>query len=248
MRSVLVLAGLAAGCATTETTTREPVPACAEPMDVRVAIGNIADSRLKEDGARLGPQQVRIAPAKVKNAIAEILTRSRRFRQTANLPIDVTGPSMSAMLEAARLANCDFLVVGEIDQFDILDLGANRRMGISVPLEGLTFPIGVIVYLLSERKCGIWINGIVYDHTAAAVLSLSLHVVETENGKVAGHISNVVAEATRPVNALVYGDLRNADDDWLDIGKELGGVAIHNLAVKIVERLAGEIKRIREKK
>jgi hypothetical protein len=229
------------GCATTDTTEPAKIPVATETLDVSIAIGAISDSRLQDRQQK----QIQISSAKVKNTISDVLTRSRRCREIVNLPIEITSTSLAGMLEAARSANCNFLIVGEIDQFDVLDLGANGRMAYSIPLEGLTFPVGVIVFLLSQRKSGIWTNGIVYDHTAEAVISVTLHVVDTETGKVVGHISNVVSKATKPINALVYGDLENPEDDWVDIGKELGLVALHNLSVDLIGRTAIEIQRIR---
>lgn len=247
MRRFGFLALALAGCATTETTREEPVPVSPHPQEYAVSIGIIQDQRLKDKDQRLGSKQVQIGAPKVKNEIADVLTRSRRFREVVNLPTEGNA-TFATMLESARAANCQYLVVGEIDQFDIVDLGANPRMVHAVVLEGITFPIGVIVFLLSERKCGIWTNGIVYDRTAMGVISVSLHVIETENGKVVGHLSNLVSRATKPVNALVYGDLSRPEDDYVDIGKELGGVALHNLAVAIVARLDRELERVRGKR
>lgn len=231
------------GCAI-EPTPEAPVPVAPQPEDVRIAIGGITDGRLKEDGAKLSQKQIQIGSAKVKNTIAEILTRSKHFSQVVNLTPE-SSANLSSMLEAARSANCHYLILGEMDQFDVIELGANKRMGYAIALEALTFPVGVIVFLLSERKAGIWINGIVYDHSVEALISVSFHVVEVETGKTVGHLSNRTSRAMKPVNALVYGDLANPADDWIDIGKELGLVSLHNLAVALIEPLRGELRRIR---
>lgn len=224
------------GCAI-EPTPEAPVPIAPKPDDVRIAIGPITDGRL----SRMSQKQIQIGAPKVKNTIAEILTRSNRFAQVVNLPTDAQA------LEAARSADCQYLIVGEMDQFDVLDLGANERMAYSVILEAITFPIGVIVFVLSERKAGIWINGIVYDRTCEALISVSFHIIETETGKTVGHLSDRTSRASKPVNALIYGDLKNPDDDWVDIGKELGAIALHNLAVALIEPLAKELARARGK-
>ena len=238
---------VASGCATTYTTKEHHIPVFAEALDVSIALGNLVDNRLKEGGDRLGPKQIHIGAPKVKNTIADILTRSKRFREVVNVPTDITGTTLSAMLEAARLADCDYLILGEVDQYDVIDLGSNGRAWISTPLEGITLPVGVLVYLVTGRRNGIWMNGVFYDRTAEGVISVSLHLVETENGKIVGHVSNVHSSATKPVNALVYGDLSNPDDDWVDIGKELGGVALHNLGVRLIHRIEQELQRIRGK-
>jgi len=106
-------------------------------------------------------------------------------------------------------------------------------------LETATFPVGIIVFLMSDRKSGFWVNSIIYDRTAMAALSLTLHVLDLkeEQGRTLAHLSNVVSLATRPINVLAYGDLSNPADDWIDLGKELGLVAIHNAGVKLAERL-----------
>gem|GEM_PF-6843077 len=57
-----------------------------------------------------------------------------------------------------------------------------------------------------------------------------------------------MSRATRPVNALVYGDLTLPEDDRTDIGKELGAVALHNVAVALIDRLDKELERIRGKR
>lgn len=237
----------AIGCATTDTTVRKPVPVSTEQRDLSVALGAVRDNRLREKDGKLDQKQVRIGAAKAKSVIADVLTQSRRFREIVNLPLESEQEPLSRLLEAARTANAHYLVVGEIDQFDVVDLGANKRTFFSVMLEGLTFPVGCIVYVLSGRRNGIWVNGAMYDRTAMAVISVSLHVIETENGKVVGHVSNAASEATKPVNALVFGDLDNPDDDWVDIGKELGGVALHNLAVDLIGRLDAELQRVAKK-
>jgi len=250
MRLAAILPAVLAsvGCATTFTTPEKPIPVASEARDVVVALGAVRDTRLKEKDGTLEQKQIRIGAAKVKNVIADVLTRSGRFRQVVNLPLESEQEALSRMLEAARTANAHYLVVGEIDQFDVTDLGANKRTIASVILEGLTFPVGCVVYLLSGRRNGIWVNGALYDRTAKGEISVSLHVIETENGKVVGHVSNVTSEATKPVNALVYGDLDNPDDDWVDIGKELGAVALHNLAVDLIGRLDAELERVGARK
>jgi len=229
----------AAGCATTETTEPEPIPVYGTPVEARIAVGRFLDQRLREKGGDLTQKQILLSPAKVKNAIVDVLSASGRFREVVNLPAEEGEATVASMVYAANRSNCDYLIVGEIDQFEVIDLGANPRMTASVMLETATFPVGIIVFLMSDRKSGFWVNSIIYDRTAMAALSLTLHVLDLkeEQGRTLAHLSNVVSLATRPINVLAYGDLSNPADDWIDLGKELGLVAIHNAGVKLAERL-----------
>ncbi len=238
--SLLVLT-LLPGCATTVTTERERIPVYTEPIDLGIAIGAFEDHRIRADDAKLNPKQIHISPAQVKNSIVDILNRSQRFRNTVNLS---SAGSVPDLLEEARGASCDYLVVGEIDLFDVLDLGVNPRYAASMLLETATFPIGITIFLLSDRKSGLWVNSAIHDRTAVGILSVTLRFIETDNGEVAGSLNNVTSRATTPINVTVYGDLDNPDDDWIDIGKELGLVALHNLGVALTKRMGDEVERI----
>ena len=237
----LLILTLLPGCATTVTTARERIPVYRKPIDLRIAIGAFEDHRIRTDGAKLSPKQIHISPAQVKNAIVDILNRSRRFRNIVNLS---SAGSVPELLEEARGAGCDYLVVGEIDLFDVLDLGVNPLYAASMLLETATFPIGLTIFLLTDRKAGLWVNSAIHDRTAVGILSVTLRFIETDNGEVAGSLNNVTARATTPINVTVYGDLDNPDDDWIDIGKELGLVALHNLGVALTKQMGEEVERI----
>jgi hypothetical protein len=226
------------GCATTHIVERKPIPSPGDAPVVqkKVAVGIIVDSRPREGQNMLNQKDVRIGMARIKNTMAQILESSGRFAKLGNIPIEITGENVDEMVEIARTLDCELLLVGEVDQFDIKSLGNNSKMLGAVLLEGLTGPVGIITFLITDMKCGAWVNGMIETTTAEVILSMSLRLIDVGSGRIVAEM-NPRTTVTKPVNYTVYGDLAQPSDDWVDIGKELGEVAIHNISVDIIEQL-----------
>lgn len=184
-----------------------------------------------------GTKEVRIPMGDVRSRLAYTFKESKEFKEIINPPTKLLGSTLSQMLEKS-LETSDYLLVGEVNRFHINDLGRNKTAAITIPFDlTLLFLPNLIIFPLTKGKSFLLTGNAFRTRTAECVLSMSITVYEVESGNPITTF-RLEERAMRPVTATaVYGDLYNDEDDWVDIARKLGEVALANACTKAIKKL-----------
>jgi hypothetical protein len=91
----------------------------------------------------------------------------------------------------------------------------------------------------------VFTGGFMKCWTSEAVLSVSVSLIDATTG---GTVLTVRLEEHAQLGhdaRDAFGVMWEETDDWLDLGRRLGEIAVHNAGVHLAEKLAGELPRIR---
>lgn len=212
--------------------------------------GPIYDHRAKpernEDGELTAAErgEIRIPSTELRSVLAESLATSGLFKRVVNPPAEFAGTKPDDMLANAQQSS-DYLLVGEINQFHVKSLGFNYLASFSLPLDLLMFPVSLVVYAMSAGNHMAWTGGFMKCWTAEAVLSVSVSLIDATTG---GTVLTVRLEEHAQLahdGRDAFGVLWEETDDWLDLGRRLGEIAVHNAGVHLNDKLANELPRLR---
>lgn len=260
---IFILIAFVSGCAVAplETTKILAIPQNQSHVGSTITIGRITDNRFpfwprKEahpptaDKGRTQDfepiaaiKEVRLPMGEVRSSLSSVLKYSKVFKEIINPPEMAMGKNISEMLKSA-IETSDYLIVGEVNSFYTKNIGLNKLVHYTVPFDFTFLGLpNIVAYLLSNGKFLILSGGLVSVMTAECVFSISLTVYSTETGHPITTIK--VREIARvPVDAFAaYGELSNEEDDWVDVGRRLGEVALHNASVKAIKQIAEVIKK-----
>ena len=247
------------GCAVApiETTEKLPLPPPGPSTQKTVTIGLIIDNRfpfwprneasppmleqdadkslIKDFEPRPVTKEIRLPVGEVRSFLADRLKKSKRFSGVINPPLTIMGKKISTMLKNC-LETSDYLIVGEINAFYTKNLGMNRRANITYPLDATIFSFpSFVAYVMSGGRYFFLTGAAIAVHTAECVLSLSLTIYSVESGQPITTI-RLREVARQPVDAYtIYGEIFNEQDDWIDIGRILGEVALNNACVRGID-------------
>lgn len=188
-------------------------------------------------------KEVRIPMGEVRSRLANALKVSRRFEEIINPPSALVGESLQEVLKKA-FESSDYLIVGEVNSFHVKDMGPNSKATLSLltDVSLLSLP-NLVLFLVTGGKSFLLLSGGVFAvHTAECCLTLSLTLYEVESGNPLTTV-RLESRAHTPIDAIsVYGDLASEEDDWLDIGRHLGDVALANACNQAIDELAQVIQ------
>ena len=196
------------------------------------------DSKMIKDFEPIpGMKEVRIPMGDVRSRLSSTLKDSGQFKEIINPPTRLIGESLEKMLEKS-LETSDYLIVGEVNRFHIRDLGRNTTSALTIPFDmTLLFLPNLIVFPLSQGKSFLLTGNAFRTRTAECVLSMSVTIYEVESGNPVTTF-RLEESAMAPVDATaVYGDFYNDEDDWVDISRKLGEVALANASVAAIEKV-----------
>lgn len=253
--ALLVALGLgSSGCAFAplEETTLEDLPTVAGSGKV-LFVGPLYDYRTVVLGTPvdpLGPESgenpvafvpvlandVRTPAGEVRSVLAQVLQRSGLFSSVLAPPLLFVGESRSDMIARAQEAS-DYLLVGEITQFNVRNLGTNAWGIVTLPLDMLAAPATMVAFMLMMGKAGLFTGGLVSAFSAEVILSITVSVVDVDSGIVVATVRTEQHALDSYGVAEAYGDIWDEEDDWLDMGRRLGEIAMHNAAVDIARQL-----------
>lgn len=196
------------------------------------------DSKMMKDFEPIpGMKEVRIPMGDVRSRLSSTLKDSGQFKEIINPPTRLIGDSLEKMLEKS-LETSDYLIVGEVNRFHIRDLGRNTTSALTIPFDmTLLFLPNLVVFPLSQGKSFLLTGNAFRTRTAECVLSMSVTVYEVESGNPVTTF-RLEENAMAPVDATaVYGDFYNDEDDWVDISRKLGEVALANASVAAIAKV-----------
>jgi hypothetical protein len=228
-------------CATVEPTPRKELPVSSESIPISIAVGQFTDTRYRYQQEKFATTEIQIGMNRIKNATAQSLEDSRFFEEIINIPTSFYGSDLPAMLNTARKSKCEYLLIAEVDNFDIKIIGHNRRALMSGFLEPFAFPMNFIVYFSTGGKGGVFFQGIIADRTAMVNFSMTLTLIDIRNGSIVGNFT-LEEKVFDTVNYLFYGDNSDSTDDWRDVGKNIGERAMFNLLASFIPKLAEKAK------
>jgi hypothetical protein len=179
----------------------------------------------------------------VRSRLTEAMAKSGRFAEVVSPPGALLGDSLSSMLRDA-LETSDYLIVGEVNAFHTKNIGRNTLSTYTLPLDVTILGLpNLVVVFMTRQKALLLTGGLFPAYTGECTLSLSLTVYSVEAGKALTTFS-VVERARSPIDFLeIYGDLNNEDDDWIDLGRRLGEVALTNACSRAMEQIAQAVEK-----
>ncbi|WP_372365699.1 hypothetical protein [Candidatus Uabimicrobium sp. HlEnr_7] len=239
------------------TTPVKVIPKQTSKMDNAITVGLFIDNRfsfwprkeqnspLVTEGTKMikdfepiaGMKEVHIPMGDVRSRLAYTLKESGQFKEIINPPTELIGDSLEKMLEKS-LETSDYLIVGEVNRFHIRDLGRNTTSALTIPFDmTLLFLPNLVVFPLSQGKSFLLTGNAFRTRTAECVVTMSVTVYEVESGNPITTF-RLEEKAMSPVDApAVYGDFYNDEDDWVDIGRKLGEVALSNACVVAIDKV-----------
>lgn len=184
-----------------------------------------------------GMKEVHIPMGDVRSRLAYTLKESGQFKEIINPPTQLLGESLEGMLEKS-LETSDYLIVGEVNRFHIRDLGRNTTSALTIPFDmTLLFLPNLIVFPLSQGKSFLLTGNAFRTRTAECVVTMSVTIYEVASGNPVTTF-RLQQSAMAPVDATaVYGDFYNSEDDWIDIGRKLGEIALANACTEAIEKV-----------
>ena len=181
-------------------------------------------------------REVRIPLSEVRSVLADAISRSQCFQRVLNPPFSFAGATPAEMIRNAQQSS-DYLLVGEINQFHVKSRGYNGVAGFSIPLDILFAPISVATYLVTGGNMFLFTGSLMACWDAEVVLTLSVSLIDTATGHVAQTL-RLEERVMSPYDGIdAFGSLWDGSDDWIDLGRRLGEVALHNAAVRLSKRL-----------
>jgi len=248
------LVATAGGCSLTGTTERAELGRYPSTGSV-LYVGSIYDLRALGDAATgpdadapAGPgapelalqREVRIPPSEIRSVFAEGLAGSGLFARVVNPPAAFAGAAPDRQIARAQQSS-DLLLVAEVSQFHIKSLGFNGRAGVSVPLDLLLAPFAFGSYLTTGGNMFLFTGSIMASWSAEVVLTASVSLIDVGTGHAVRTV-RLEERARAPYDGSdAFGSLWDESDDWIDLGRRLGEVALHNAAVRLAERLHEEL-------
>ncbi len=188
--------------------------------------------------------EIRIPSTELRSVLAEALVSSGLFKRVVNPPSEFAGSTPDAMLANAQQSS-DYLLVGEVNQFHVKSLGFNYLASFSLPLDLIMFPVSLVVYTMSAGNHMVFTGGFMKCWTAEAVLSVSVSLVDATTGRTVLTVRIEERAQLAHDGRDAFGVMWEETDDWLDLGRRLGEIAVHNAGVHLAEKLAVEIPRVR---
>lgn len=188
------------------------------------------------EGELADPREVRTPLSEVRSVLAHALSRSGAFARVVNPPLSFAGATPNEMIRNAQQSS-DYLLVGEINQFYVKSLGYNETAGISIPLDMLFAPVSFATYISTGGSMYLFSGALMSPWDAVVKLSLSVSLIDTATGHVV-HTVRVEEVVQSPYDGLdAFGAFWDDSDDWIDLGRRLGEVALHNASVRLTDRL-----------
>jgi hypothetical protein len=231
----------ASGCNSIDTHRLEPKTF--ESTDVAVFVGAFYDHRTQvvgsEEDATLSRGEVRVPASEIRSMLADFMAKSGLFRAVVNPPGQFAGATPDEMIAHAQQSS-DYLLVGEINQLHLKSLGFNWRASFSLPADIIMAPISLILYAMSAGNHMVWTGGFVGCWTAEVVLSVSVSLIDVNTGTTVRTLR--LEERARLAHDArdAFGVMWDEDDDWLDLGRRLAEIAVHNAGVRLTEMLSKE--------
>ena len=190
----------------------------------------------EDEGELADPREVRTPLSEVRSVLADALSRSGAFARVVNPPLSFAGTTPNEMIRNAQQSS-DYLLVGEINQFYVKSLGYNETSGISIPLDMLLAPVSFLTYVSTGGTMYLFTGALMSAWDAVVKLSLSVSLIDTATGHVV-HTVRVEEVVRSPYDGLdAFGAFWDDSDDWIDLGRRLGEVALHNASVRLTGRL-----------
>ncbi len=243
--TVALVAALTAGCALTG--DPQPKPRQHYPSTGKVLyIGSVDDLRPKtradesdetDDGSNLVSQrEVHIPVSEVRSVFADTFAQSGLFERVLSPPNSFLGKTPDAMITQAQESS-DYLLVADLNQFHIKSLGFNDLAWLSVPGDILLAPIAFATYLTTGGNMYFFSGSLLACWDAEVMLTMSVSLVDVSTG----HVAYTLRLEERVVSAYdgldAFGSLWDESDDWVDLGRRLGQLALHNASVDLAARL-----------
>ncbi len=201
----------------------------------------VMDEGAEVSAARLG--EVRIPASEIRSVFASSLASSNLFKKVVNPPAEFAGTKPDEMIANAQKSS-DYLLIGEVNQFHVKSLGFNAAASYTLPVDILITPISLVVYAMSAGTNMIFTGGVVATWTAEAVLSVSVSLIDPANGKIV--LTERLEERVEMSHdgRDAFGVLWDETDDWLDLGRRLGELALHNAGIHLAERLNRALRKV----
>ena len=248
-RLLLPLLVLASGCGFSQPTPPRPTrtyPSSGKILyvgsidDLRRPTRSATDTDVDQDPADVPAlvrqREVRIPPGEIRSVFSDALTRAGIFERVVSPPAAFSGATPDATLAQAQQAS-DYLLVGEVNLFHIKNSGYNGRAGISIPLDILFAPVSFITYFSTGTNMFLFTGALRAALDAEVVLTISVSLIDVATGQPA-HTIRLAERVRAPYDGIdAFGSFWDGSDDWVDLGRRLGEVALHNATVELAERL-----------
>jgi hypothetical protein len=181
-------------------------------------------------------RDVRVPVSEVRSVFADALARAGLFPRVVNPPAAFTGDTPDAMLTRAQQSS-DYLLLAEVTQLHIKSVGYSGNATFSIPLDLLFAPITFATYVSTAGNIYLFSGGLMACWTAEVVLTMSVTLIDVSTGQVA-HTIRLEERVQAPYDGTdAFGSFWDPTDDWIDLGRRLGEVALHNATVDLAARL-----------
>lgn len=263
MRCILSLlcAALLAGCAVAPDTQALTIDTGKPKVGKTITIGSFIDNRFpfwprKEAHAPLkkGEEQskdfepnpvikeVRIPMGEVRSRLAYTLKNCNRFDEIINPPTTMIGDNLGDMLKKA-LETSDYLLVGEVNAFHIKGIGRNSSSNVTLPIDLTLLGLpNLFAMLMSGNKTMILTGGMFASYIAECSLAMSVTVYNVETGNPVTTFRLETRARSSIDSIAAFGDLNNEEDDWVDLGRRLGEIALTNACIEAVAEVAQAVQ------
>lgn len=253
MRALMIalLAGLLCGCVAPPTerkpsqeyTSTAKVLTIGALYDLRrapiagpSAVGPAKPATAPSPGGLADQREIRIGVGEIRSVMAAGLDRARLFERVLNPPAAFAGATPDAMIQSAQQSS-DYLLVGEVNQFHIKSTGFNEASAISIPGDLLLAPLSFATYLTTNGNMWLFCGALIPCWDCEVVLSLSVTLIDAGTGQVAHTIRLEERVRSAYDGTEAFGAMWDESDDWIDLGRKLGEIALHNAVVRLAAEL-----------
>jgi hypothetical protein len=252
---------LVVGCGVTPDTQVVPIDTSKPKVGKTITVGSFVDNRFpfwprkeahtplkkgEEQSKDFEPnpviKEVRIPMGEVRSRLAYTLKASGRFDEIINPPTTLTGDSLADMLKKT-LETSDYLLVGEVNAFHIRGIGRNSSSNITLPIDLTLLGLpNLVAMLMSGNKTMILTGGMFDAFIVECYLTMSVTVYNVEAGTpvTTFRLETYVRKSVDSITA--FGDLNNDDDDWVDLGRRLGEIALANACNDAIQELTSVVQ------
>lgn len=216
------------------------------PTGTRIALGIFTDTRLQDRKGKLEQKEIKIYIEETRRILGHFLTESGRFEDTVHLLHQFSGKKLADIINGARKSDCDYLLTGEVTEFDIQVVGQTWVVIPAFIFDMAILPLSGISFIATLGQSLVFMGGIFPISMVEAKISMVINLVDVRSGKTVKSFYR--EEMTRqPCNSLaMFGSFYDFSDDWQDLGRTMGRVSLNNLVVKLVDPIADTIIKLRK--
>ncbi|RME87297.1 MAG: hypothetical protein D6785_02210 [Planctomycetota bacterium] len=208
------------------------------PIHKSLAFGTFFDRRYGIHGKWVDPKHIKMSMEEIRRIMGRYFELSRRYDNIVYLMPDFVGKNFQSLIEGARNADCDYLLVAEISKFDIKFYTMNWRVIPSIILDASLLPLSLLVFIITAGEAMVFTGGLIAVANVEVEISAIFNLVDVRTGKVVKSFPRNERVRNPATSFQMVGYFYDSTDDWVDLGRKLGSYVVSNLSIKMVDEVA----------